>query len=583
MRLAQRRPPRRQCAICCGPLNICGGRPPLCGIHRIEAAARKAKTHVVVAHPGATPTTGRCPGAPRIVGESAAAKHAVVAVARGIQQIPAPFPHIAQHVEGAVQVGHLAADRLWRRHAIERRPRDFRQRTVMGARRSGSASELPFSLRRQTIALSINVPRNILTVEGVGRIKPLPFGGCIAESDGAQPAHIPSRATRAGVCLAKELAELLLSYGKDADLEGFEFDAPAPLAAGIMERDHPAGNARHLKIFGHRCKCATASARESPTHQCEGRSVSTVSARSDHTTREPPDMINLTLNNGVTMPALGLGVYQSAPAETADAVETALRIGYRHIDTAAAYLNEREVGEGIRRSEVPRDDVFIETKVWVSDYGYDSTLHAFEKSVGKLGVDTLDLLILHQPVPNRFDTVIAAYKALEALLADGRVRSIGVSNFMPHHLERLMQETEVVPALNQIELHPYFSQPEAQRADAAHGILTQAWSPSGGITFYPRAGAERVSVMEDPTIHDIAASHGKTPAQVMLRWHLQEGRSVIPKSVTASRIAENFDVFDFALTAEQLRQIDGLDRGVRGGPDPDQPPAGFFDFVIPEA
>lgn len=296
-------------------------------------------------------------------------------------------------------------------------------------------------------------------------------------------------------------------------------------------------------------------------------------------------MINLTLNNGVTMPALGLGVYQSAPAATADAVESALRVGYRHIDTAAAYLNEREVGEGIRRSGVPREDVFIETKVWVSDFGYDKTLHAFEKSTGKLGVETLDLLILHQPAPTQFDAVIGAYKALETLLADGKVRAIGVSNFMPHHLERLRQETDVVPAINQIELHPFFAQRDVQAADAANGIVTQAWSPIGGITFYPRRGAPNrgVSVMDDPTIREIAETHGKSPAQTMLRWHLQEGRSAIPKSVTPSRIAENFDVFDFALSDEELARIDSLDTGKRGGPDPDQPPAGFFDFVIPEA
>lgn len=294
-------------------------------------------------------------------------------------------------------------------------------------------------------------------------------------------------------------------------------------------------------------------------------------------------MFDLTLNNGVTMPALGLGVYQSAPEETAAAVAEALRIGYRHIDTAAAYRNEREVGEGIRLSGIDRGDVFIETKVWVSDYGYDHTLHAFEKSAGKLGVDTLDLLILHQPVPSRFDTVVAAYRALETLLRDGRVRAIGVSNFMPHHLDALLDETEIVPAINQVELHPYFTQPGVQKADAAHGILTQAWSPIGGITFYPGWGDERRSVMQDPTIAELAAAHGKTPAQVMLRWHLQEGRSAIPKSVTPSRIAENFDVFDFELSAAELARIDALDTGVRGGPDPDVPRDAFFDVVIDEA
>jgi 2,5-diketo-D-gluconate reductase A len=290
----------------------------------------------------------------------------------------------------------------------------------------------------------------------------------------------------------------------------------------------------------------------------------------------------LVLNNGVTMPALGIGVFQSPPAETTAAVEAALNIGYRHIDTAAAYGNERQVGEGIRRSGLNRGDVFIETKVWVSDYGYDETLRAFEKATRKLGVDQLDLLILHQPAPDRFDRTVAAYKGLEKLLADGRVRAIGVSNFMRHHLTDLLERTDVVPAVNQIELHPYFSQPDVQKADSEHGILTQAWSPIGGITFYPGWGEHRKNVLEDPTIGTIAAEHAKTPAQVMLRWQLQHGRSAIPKSTNPGRIAENFDVFDFELTAGQLSSIDALDNGVRNGPDPDVPRPAMFERVIPE-
>ncbi|UUT36554.1 aldo/keto reductase [Microbacterium elymi] len=295
-------------------------------------------------------------------------------------------------------------------------------------------------------------------------------------------------------------------------------------------------------------------------------------------------MFEITLNNGVIMPALGLGVFQSPPEETAAAVDTALRVGYRHIDTAAAYANERQVGEGIRRSGIARDHIFIETKVWVSDYGYEKTLHAFDKATGKLGVDTLDLLILHQPAPSRFDAVIAAYKALETLLADGRVRAIGVSNFIPDHLDRLLAATDVVPAINQVELHPYFSQPDVRAMDAAHGIVTQAWSPIGGITFYPGPwGDERRSVMEDPTLADLAAAHGRSPAQIMLRWHLQEGRSAIPKSVHAERIDENFDVFDFELSPAELARIDALDTGVRSGPDPDVPREELFDRVVDEA
>ncbi len=291
---------------------------------------------------------------------------------------------------------------------------------------------------------------------------------------------------------------------------------------------------------------------------------------------------DLVLNNGVTMPALGLGVFQSPPEETAEAVETALRGGYRLIDTAAAYGNERQVGEGIRRSGRSRDEVFIETKVWVSDYGYDETRHAFEKATRKLGVDRLDLLILHQPATDRFDRTVAAYQALEKLLADGQVRAIGVSNFMRHHLDDLLARTAVVPAVNQIELHPYFAQPDVQSADAEHGILTQAWSPIGGITFYPGFGDERRNVLEDATIAGIAKETGKSPAQVMLRWQLQHGRSAIPKSTNAGRIAENFDVFDFELTTGQMAALDALDTGVRSGPDPDVPRPERFDMVIPE-
>ncbi len=274
----------------------------------------------------------------------------------------------------------------------------------------------------------------------------------------------------------------------------------------------------------------------------------------------------VTLNNGVVVPSLGFGVFQIPNEQTEAAVESALATGYRLIDTAAAYFNEREVGAAIRRSGIDRSDVFIETKVWISDYGYDQTLHACDKSTRKLGLDQLDLLILHQPLPSQFDLTIDAYRALETLLADGRVRAIGVSNFMTEHLEQLLAETKVVPAVNQIELHPYFSQPELQALNAAHGIVTQAWSPLGGITFY-RSG-QGGSTLQDATIGEIAQEHRKTPAQVMLRWHLQEGRSAIPKSTKPERIAENFDVFDFELSEAELARIDGLNKGVRRGPEP---------------
>lgn len=288
----------------------------------------------------------------------------------------------------------------------------------------------------------------------------------------------------------------------------------------------------------------------------------------------------LTLNNGITMPALGFGVYQTPPDETVDAVASALRAGYRHVDTAAAYLNEAGVGEAIRQSGLDRSEVFIETKVWISDYGSDETLQAFEKSTRKLGVDVLDLLILHQPTPKQFDRTVQAYRGLEALLADGRVRAIGVSNFMPDHLASLLEQTSVVPAVNQVEVHPYFSQPEVRAANEEHGIVTQAWSPIGGITFYRGEGA---STLDDDVIGGIAVNHHKTPAQVMLRWHLQQGRSAIPKSVRADRIAENFDVFDFELASAELEAIDRLDTGVRGGPEPADITTEKFALTIPEA
>jgi diketogulonate reductase-like aldo/keto reductase len=288
----------------------------------------------------------------------------------------------------------------------------------------------------------------------------------------------------------------------------------------------------------------------------------------------------LTLNNGVQIPALGLGVFQSPPEQTSSAVESAIAHGYRLIDTAAAYANERQVGEGVRQSGISRDDMLIETKVWISDYGYEATLHAFDKSAGKLGVDRLDLLLLHQPLPSRFDLTLDAYRALEKLLADGKVRAIGVSNFMPEHLERLLAQASVVPAINQIEVHPYFQQEALQRLHAEHGILTQAWSPIGGITSY-RGGEKRT--FDDPALQEIARQHGKSTAQVMLRWHLQEERSAIPKSTKPTRIAENFDVFDFELTSNQIAAIDALDTGVRGGPEPDTITLETFGRPIPEA
>ncbi|MFH8700926.1 aldo/keto reductase [Streptomyces chartreusis] len=294
-------------------------------------------------------------------------------------------------------------------------------------------------------------------------------------------------------------------------------------------------------------------------------------------------MQTVTLNNGVRMPALGLGVFQTPPDETRAAVTAALDLGYRHIDTAAAYGNEREVGQAIQDSAVPRDDLFIETKIWISDYGYDETLHGFAKSAAKLGVDRIDLLILHQALPSDFDRTIAAYRALEKLLADGRVRAIGVSNFMVEHLTALLDATTVVPAVNQLEIHPYFQQRAVLDFDDRHRILNQAWSPIGGITIYPGYGEDRRNVLEDPAVTAIAGAHGKSPAQVLLRWGIQQGRSVIPKSTRRGRIAENIDVFDFALTAEELKALDALETGRRGGPEPENVTLAAYGRAIPEA
>src|SRR4051794_2659160 len=292
-------------------------------------------------------------------------------------------------------------------------------------------------------------------------------------------------------------------------------------------------------------------------------------------------METITLNNGVDIPVLGFGVFQTPPDETRAAVGAALAAGYRHIDTAAAYGNERQVGEAVQASDLDRSEVFLETKIWISDYRYDETLHGFEKSARKLGVEQIDLLILHQALPSAFDRTLEAYRALETLLADGKVRAIGVSNFMVEHLKTILDHASVVPAVNQIEQHPYFSQAGVQAFGEQHGILAQAWSPIGGITFYRDGG--HTSTLQDPVIGGIAEAHGKSPAQVMLRWHLQQGRSVIPKSTKPARIAENFDVFDFELTGEQLAAIDALDTGKRAAPEPADIPLETFGRPTPEA
>lgn len=278
---------------------------------------------------------------------------------------------------------------------------------------------------------------------------------------------------------------------------------------------------------------------------------------------------SLVLNNGVKMPALGLGVFLAPPEQTAGAVETAIARGYRLIDTAAAYNNERQVGEGIRHSGIDRKELFVTTKLWVADYGHESTLRAFEASLRRLGLDEIDLYLLHWPLPMEFDATVTSYKVAEKLLAEGRARAIGVSNFQPHHLKSLIDRTDVVPAVNQVELNPYFTEQAVREANAHYGIVTQSWSPIGGV--YDRSKHTEVSTkpLENPVIRGLASRYGKTPAQIILRWHLEHGFSAIPKSVTPTRIAENFGVFDFVLAPEEIAEIDALDTGIRAGSDPE--------------
>ncbi|MFF4048161.1 aldo/keto reductase [Streptomyces chartreusis] len=263
------------------------------------------------------------------------------------------------------------------------------------------------------------------------------------------------------------------------------------------------------------------------------------------------------LNNGVEMPQLGFGVWQVPDDEATRAVGTALEAGYRSIDTAAIYGNEAGTGRAIAASGVPREDIFVTTKLWNGDQGYDSTLRAFDASLEKLGLEYVDLYLIHWPAPSR-DKYVDTYKAFEKLHADGRIRAIGVSNFLPEHLERLFGETSVVPAVNQIELHPHLQQHASRALHAERGIATEAWSPLGSGK----------GLLEVPAIVAIAQKHGRTPAQVVLRWHLQIGNVVIPKSVTPSRIKENIEVFDFSLDDEDLAAISALNEDRRIGSDP---------------
>lgn len=269
------------------------------------------------------------------------------------------------------------------------------------------------------------------------------------------------------------------------------------------------------------------------------------------------DQLYLSLHDGARIPQVGLGVWQTPDNEAAPAVKAALDAGYRHVDTAAVYENEQGVGEGIRQSGLPRSDIFLTTKLWNTDQGYEQTLKAFEASLKRLGTDYVDLYLIHWPSAHR-GLFVDTWKALVTLKEEGRAKSIGVSNFYPEHIEKIVAETGVFPVINQIELHPDFQQRETRAFHEKHKIATQSWSPLG-----------QGKLLGHPVISEIAQKLGRTPAQVIIRWHIENGLVVIPKSVTPSRIVENFKVFDFKLSAEDLDRLNGLDdAGARIGPDP---------------
>ncbi|MFV5998350.1 aldo/keto reductase [Streptomyces sp. NPDC056231] len=272
----------------------------------------------------------------------------------------------------------------------------------------------------------------------------------------------------------------------------------------------------------------------------------------------PTSVPTVTFNNGVEIPQLGFGVFQVPDDETTAAVTAALETGYRSIDTAAIYGNETGVGRALAASGLPREDLFITTKLWNAEQGYDATLRAFDASLAKLGLDYVDLYLIHWPAPAR-DLYRDSWRALERLAEEGRIRAAGVSNFQPGHLLRLLDGATLTPVVNQIELHPGLQQAELRAFHAERKIATEAWSPLA-----------QGAVLDHPVIGELAAKYGKSPAQVVIRWHLQLGNIVIPKSVTPARIRENFDVFGFELTADEMQAVAALDRDLRTGPHPDE-------------
>ncbi len=275
---------------------------------------------------------------------------------------------------------------------------------------------------------------------------------------------------------------------------------------------------------------------------------------------------SIKLNDGTTIPQLGFGVFQIDPADTVEAVTTALEVGYRHIDTAEMYGNEKEVGEALRSSGIAREEVYVTSKLNNGFHRPEDAERAFEKTLSDLGLDKIDLFLVHWPLPTRYDgDFVSTWRTMASFVEDGRAASVGVSNFQPAHLQRIVDETGVVPVINQVEVHPYFTNEEVRAANAAHGIATEAWSPiaQGGV-------------LDDPVISEIAEAKGKSTAQVTLRWHIERGDIVFPKSVTRSRVEDNFDLFDFSLTDDEVARISALDKGEAGrtGPNPDT-----FDYI----